>query len=81
MKIQVLGPGCPKCNRTAENAERAVRELGIQAEVEKVQELSEMMKFSIMLTPGLAIDGEVKSSGKELSVEEIKALLSGNPKA
>ena len=79
MKIQVLGPGCPKCRKTAENAEAAVRELGIQADVEKVQKIAEIMKFGVMMTPGLAVDGEVKSAGKELSVEEIKAFLAEHP--
>jgi small redox-active disulfide protein 2 len=75
MKIQILGPGCPKCKQLAANAEQAVKELGISAEVEKVTDIREIMKIGVMLTPGLAVDGQVKASGKVLSVEEIKKLI------
>lgn len=75
MKIQVLGTGCPKCKKTAENAETAVRELGIQADVEKVEEIAEIMKFGVMMTPAVAVDGNVKISGRVPSVEDIKTLL------
>jgi small redox-active disulfide protein 2 len=75
MKIQVLGPGCPKCRQLAANVERAVRELGLAAEVEKVTDIREIMKFGLLTTPGLAVEGELKSYGKVLSVEEIKRIL------
>jgi small redox-active disulfide protein 2 len=75
MKIQILGTGCPKCRKTAENAETAVRELGIQADVEKIEQISEIMKFNVMMTPGLAVDGKVKVSGRVPSVEDIKGFL------
>ena len=75
MKIQILGTGCPKCRKTAENAEEAVRELGVEATVEKVEKIAEIMKFGVMLTPAVAIDGEVKVSGKAPSVAEIKSLI------
>jgi small redox-active disulfide protein 2 len=78
MKIQVLGTGCPKCKKTAENAEAAVRELGMEADVEKVQEIAEIMKFGVMMTPGLAVDGDVKVVGKVPSVEDIKGFLRGS---
>ncbi len=74
-KIQVLGTGCPKCEKVAKNAEAAVRELGIDGEVVKVTDINEIMTFGVMMTPGLAVDGEVKASGKVPSVEEIKAWL------
>jgi len=74
-KIQVLGTGCPKCEKVAKNAEAAVRELGIDGEVVKVTDINEIMTFGVMMTPGLAVDGEVKVSGKVPSVEEIKAWL------
>jgi len=74
-KIQILGTGCPKCNQLAENAAAAVAQLGAEAEVVKVSDINEITRFGIMMTPGLAIDGEVKSAGKVLSVDEIKALL------
>jgi len=75
MKIQILGTGCPKCKQLTANVELAIKELGISAEVEKVTDIKEIMKFGVMLTPGLAINGELKSSGKVLSVGEIKKMI------
>jgi len=75
MKIQVLGTGCPKCRKTYENVEKAIKDLGICAEVEKVQDLKAIMNFGVMVTPALAIDGKVKVSGKIPSVDEIKKFL------
>ncbi|UCC72124.1 MAG: TM0996/MTH895 family glutaredoxin-like protein [Gemmatimonadota bacterium] len=75
MKIQILGKGCPSCEKLAENAEAAARELGIDFQMEKVTDLKEIMKLGVMMTPGLVVDGEVKSVGKVLSSEEIKELL------
>jgi len=72
VKIEILGTGCPKCKKVTENAEIAVKELGIEAEIVKVQEISEIMKRGVMLTPAIAINGEVKTSGKIPSAEEIK---------
>lgn len=73
--IQILGTGCPKCKKLAEHAEQAARALGIEYELVKVTELSEIADMGLMITPGLAIDGEIKSSGKVLSPKEIEALL------
>jgi small redox-active disulfide protein 2 len=75
MKIQILGTGCPKCKQLAANAERAALELGVQFEIEKVTDIAQIMSFGIMMTPGLAVDGKVLSSGKSLSVDEIKKIL------
>jgi small redox-active disulfide protein 2 len=75
MKIQVLGTGCPKCKKMYENAEQAVKDLGICADLEKVQDLKAIMNFGVMVTPALAIDGEVKVAGKIPSVEDIKKLV------
>ena len=75
-KIQILGVGCPKCKKLSENAETAARELGIDFEIEKVKEIDKITAFGVMITPGLVIDGKVKSSGKVLSPEEIKKMLS-----
>ena len=75
MKIQILGTGCPKCKQLTANAEAAVKELGLDTKVEKVSEISEIMKFGIMMTPALAIDGQVKSIGKVLSPAEIMGML------
>ncbi|NIA12532.1 MAG: thioredoxin family protein [Nitrospiraceae bacterium] len=74
-KLQILGTGCPKCQKLAETAEAAAQELGIQYEIEKVKEITEIMKFGVMVTPALVVDGEVKVSGKAPSVEEVKAML------
>ncbi len=74
-KIQILGTGCVKCMKLAENAEKAAKELGIEFEIQKVQDIKEIMNYGVMMTPGLAIDGQVKAVGKVLSVEEIKKLL------
>lgn len=75
MKIQILGTGCPKCKKLAENAEAAAKALGLDYELVKVTDIHEIMKFGVMMTPGLAVDGVVKSVGKVLSVEEIKKVL------
>jgi len=74
-KIQILGTGCPKCKKLAENAEAAAKDLGIEYSLEKVTEISEIMKFGVMMTPALAIDGQVKSVGKVVSPDEIKKML------
>jgi len=73
--IQILGTGCPKCRKLAENAEVAAQALGIEYTLEKVTDFSAIMKFGVMLTPALAIDGVVKIVGKVPDVEAIKALL------
>ena len=75
-KIQILGTGCPKCKKLAENAEAAAGELGAEVEIEKVTEINEIMKFGVMMTPALAIDGQVKAVGKVPSPDEIKSMLS-----
>lgn len=74
-RIQVLGTGCAKCKTLAENAAKAVEEAGVEAEIEKVEDIKEIMKFNILMTPGLVIDGEVKAAGRVLSPEDIKKLL------
>ena len=74
-KIQILGTGCPKCKALAANAEAAVRTLGIEAELEKVDKIRDIMKFGVMMTPALVVDGQVKSVGKVLSAADIEALL------
>jgi small redox-active disulfide protein 2 len=75
MKIQVLGTGCAKCKQLTANAERAVAELGVDATVEKVEDVQEIMKFRVLSTPALVVDGTVKSLGRVLTPEAIKELL------
>jgi len=74
-KIQILGTGCPKCEKLAELAKEAADSLGIEYELEKVQDITEIMNFGVMMTPAIAVDGEVKVSGKLPSLEVIKELL------
>lgn len=76
MTIQVFGPGCPKCQQTEKNAREALQQLGLQAEIVHVTKPTEIAKYKVMFTPALAIDGNVKCSGKIPSVDEIKAWLS-----
>jgi small redox-active disulfide protein 2 len=75
MKIQILGTGCPKCQQLAEIAEKAADELGLQYELEKVTDINDIVSFGVMSTPALAVDGEVKITGKVPSKEEVKNLL------
>jgi small redox-active disulfide protein 2 len=74
-KIQILGTGCPKCTKLAENAKAAALAAGVEYELEKVTDINEIMKFGVMMTPALAIDGEVKVVGKVASVEELKKII------
>lgn len=74
-KLQILGPGCPKCKKLAEVTEAAAKDLSIEYEIEKVTDINEIMKFGVMMTPALAIDGQVKVVGKVPSPEEIKKML------
>jgi small redox-active disulfide protein 2 len=74
-KIQVLGTGCPKCKKLAENVEAAVETLGASWDIEKITDINEIMRFGVMITPALAIDGQVKVVGKVPSPDEIKQML------
>ena len=76
VKIQVVGPGCPKCNQLAANAKAAADKLGLDYELEKVSDMQKMMELGIMMTPALIIDGEVKAVGKLVKEDEIAELLS-----
>ncbi len=72
MKIEVYGPGCANCQNLEKNAKRAVKEIGLDVEIVQIQEIDQIMEAGIIATPGLAIDGEIKSMGRVPSVEEIK---------
>ncbi len=76
MKIQILGTGCPKCKKLAENAEAAAQALGIEYEIEKVTDINEIMKAGVMMTPALVVDGAVKSAGKAISADDIQKFIS-----
>lgn len=73
--VQVLGPGCAKCEKLKQNAEEAVEQSGVEATVEKITDINVITGFGVMMTPALAIDGEVKLVGKVASPEEIQKLL------
>lgn len=74
-KLQILGTGCPKCNKLTEQTIEAADSLGIEYKIEKITDIQKIMDFGVMLTPALAVDGEVKVAGKVPSVEEIKKLI------
>jgi small redox-active disulfide protein 2 len=75
VKIQVLGPGCARCKQLTLNAEQALRELGLDVRVEKIQDYQAIAMAGVMSTPALAVDGQIKVAGKVVSAEEIKRLL------
>lgn len=75
MKLQILGPGCPKCRKLAENAEAAAKAMGIEYTVEKVTDITEIVKLGVVMTPALAVNGVVKVVGKAPGVEAIKGML------
>lgn len=72
MRIEILGSGCAKCNKTKEIAEKAVKETGVDAEIVKVEDFDKILAYGVMITPALVIDGDVKIAGKIPSVEDIK---------
>jgi small redox-active disulfide protein 2 len=74
-KLQVLGTGCPKCQKLAENAEAAAKAAGVDYELEKVTDVNEMMRIGVLLTPALVVDGEVKVAGKVPDVEALRKML------
>jgi len=75
MVIKILGSGCPKCKQLEKNLHEALKLSGIEAKIEKVKDLKEIMKYNVFMIPTLIIDGEVKSVGKVLSIEQIKKLI------
>ena len=75
MKVQILGMGCPKCRKLEANARKAIEELGVDAEIEKVQDINQISRFGVMMTPALAIDGNIKCSGEIAPPEKIKKWL------
>ncbi|MCM0647293.1 thioredoxin family protein [Clostridium swellfunianum] len=75
MVIKILGTGCAKCHQLEENARKAAAELGINATVEKVEDIKEIMKYGVMRTPAIVVDEKVKSFGRVLTPDEIKKYL------
>ena len=74
-KIKVLGPGCPKCKTTYNNVEKAVKQLGIDAEIIKIEDIEEMMKYNVLTTPVLLVDEVIKVKGRIAQIDEIKEFL------
>ena len=72
-KIEILGTGCPKCQKTSELIEKGIKEAGVEAEIVKVENLDEIVERGVMMTPAVVIDGETKVKGKIPSVKEIKS--------
>ncbi len=77
MKIQILGTGCPKCKKLEENARAAADDMSMEIEVEKVTDIDKITDMGVMITPALAVDGVVKSTGKVLSKDEIASIIKG----
>ncbi|HOW35160.1 MAG TPA: thioredoxin family protein [Candidatus Omnitrophota bacterium] len=75
MKIEILGAGCPKCKQLASNVQDAIKELNIQAEIGKVTDIDKITEYGVMMTPALAVDGTIVSSGKVLNKDEIRKIL------
>jgi len=75
MKIEILGTGCSKCKQLTVNAEAAVKELNLSAEIVKISDLDKIISYGVMTTPALAVNGTVVSSGKLLNKDEIKKIL------
>ncbi len=73
--VQILGPGCPKCEKLKANTEQAAKLAGTEVMVEKISDINQIAAFGVMMVPALVIDGEVKAVGKVLSPEEIKPML------
>ncbi len=74
-QIKILGTGCPKCLALYENTQAAVRDAGIDAQIEKVEKITDIIGYGVMTTPALVVDGQVKSAGKTLTAEQIAAFL------
>ena len=76
MEIKILGTGCPKCRKLEANTKEALKQAGVTAALEKVTDLDGIMEYNVVMTPAFVVDGAVKSSGKVLTVEQIKNMIS-----
>lgn len=77
MRVEILGMGCPKCKKLLENSQKAVEEVGVKADIVKVEDMDKIVAYGVMMTPSLVLDGKIMCSGKIASVEEIKNWISG----
>lgn len=76
-RLQILGPGCPKCKKLAENTEAAAKRLGIPYRMEKITDITKIIAFGVMMTPALAVDGVVKVAGRIPPIDELGKILEG----
>lgn len=76
MEIKILGTGCAKCEKLANNVKQAADNLGLDYTMEKVTDINQIMSFGVMTTPGLVVDGKVVLTGKAPGPSELEALLS-----
>lgn len=81
MIIQVLGTGCGRCKALYEIANKAIQETGVEGTVEKVDDIQQIMAYQILMTPGLAIDGQIKTAGRLPALEEVKQMILAADKA
>lgn len=75
-QIEILGTGCPKCKKLTDLTMEAAAQLGMECNIEKVEDIQKIMAYGVMMTPALVVDGKVKLTGKVPSVEELKKLIS-----
>ena len=78
MKIEILGTGCMKCAKVYENVKKAVADLGVDADIEKVEDMNKIINYGVMMTPALVIDGKIKASGRIPNIDEIKKWITGS---
>lgn len=77
LRIEVLGPGCPRCRNLEENVRTSIRDLAIDAEIIKITDVNEISARGVLMTPGLAVNGEIVATGRLLSVSQVKRILEG----
>lgn len=75
MEIKILGTGCPKCKKLAEQVRLAADELELDCQIEKVEDIQQIMTYGVMMTPALVVDGQVKVTGKVPSLDDIKQMI------
>jgi small redox-active disulfide protein 2 len=80
MNVKVLGPGCARCKKLYEEVDKAIRQLGLQATLEKVEKIEEVMRYGVLATPGLVINGKVKAAGRLPSTAELSTWLTSAAK-
>jgi len=77
MKIEILGIGCMKCAKVYENVKKAAGDLGVDADIEKVEDMDKIINYGVMITPAIVIDGKIKASGRIPNIDEIKKWITG----